>query len=68
MYAPPTSFYRGGRTPAPNIVVGFFLDTHDDRKAVRSLDSGCPGLELVRLDERHAVAVLKPGEASRLQR
>lgn len=65
MDAPLTLFYRGGRTPAPDIVVGFFLDTHDGRMAMDSLDSDCRGLELVRFDTRHAVAVLKPGEALR---
>ena len=64
--APPASFYRGDRTPTPAIVVGFFLDTHDGRRSMRSLYSDCRRLELVRLDEWHAVVVLKSGKALEL--
>jgi hypothetical protein len=47
------------------ILVSHRLDTDEGRRSLRDLIFGWPGLALVSLDERHIVAVLRPGGALR---
>ncbi len=68
MYAPLDSSYEHDRTPAPDIKFRISLVTHDGRRALNAFGVGCLGLELVKINERRVVAVLKPGEALRLKR
>ncbi len=68
MDAPLASFYKHDWIPAPDIKVRFSVATQAGRRAVDAFDGGCLGLDLVRTDDRHVVAVLRPGEALRLKR
>lgn len=48
------------------ILVSHRLDTLEDFRSLQGLIFGWPGLTVVWLDERHAVAVLQPGGALEL--
>lgn len=56
--------YNGaGSGPSEAILVFHRLDTVEGRRSLRGLILGWPGLALVSLDERHIIAVLRPGGA-----
>lgn len=61
-------YHEAGSGSSEAILVSHRLDTLEGTRSLRGLIFGWPGLTLVWLDERHVVAVLRPGGASRLGR
>ena len=61
-----TAYYGSDIAPSHEIWDARRLDTPEDRVALDALEGGYRDLRLVWLDPRHAIAVLKPGGATRL--